>query len=127
MTTNKPEEFKPEKTKQEEIRLKEVKQEEIKIKDISITPFLTDHSVPDSYAFLVKADGKSLFYSGDFRTGGRKKYCIPNILKAVKNPDILIADCTCIEERKDAIRNEFELEEKISQLLSANATLPAFA
>ena len=101
--------------------------EEIKIKDISITPFLTDHSVPDSYAFLVKADGKSLFYSGDFRTGGRKKYCIPNILKAVKNPDILIADCTCIEERKDAIRNEFELEERISQLLSANATLPAFA
>lgn len=101
--------------------------EEIKIKDISITPFLTDHSVPDSYAFLVKADGKSLFYSGDFRKGGRKTYCTSNILKSVKSPDVLIADCTCIEERKDAIRNEFELEEKISQLLSDNPTLPAFA
>lgn len=101
--------------------------EEIKIKDISITPFLTDHSVPDSYAFLVRADGKSLFYSGDFRTGGRKIYCTKNILNSIKNPDVLIADCTCIEGRKDTIKNEFELEEKISQLLLANPTLPAFA
>lgn len=101
--------------------------EEVKIKDISITPFLTDHSVPDSYAFLVKADGKTVFYSGDFRTGGRKHHCITRILNAVKKPNILIADCTCIEGRKEGIKTEEELEEKIVNLISANSNLPVFA
>ncbi len=102
-------------------------EQEIKIKDISITPFLTDHSVPDSYAFLIKADEKSIFYSGDFRAGGRKAHCMPRILNAVKNPDVLIADCTCIEGRKDGIKNELELERKITESVSANSSLPVFA
>ena len=101
--------------------------EEVKIKDISITPFLTDHSVPDSYAFLVKADGKTVFYSGDFRTGGRKHHCITRILNAVKKPNILIADCTCIEPREGSIKTEEELEEKIAETISANSNLPIFA
>lgn len=101
--------------------------EEIKVKDISITPFLTDHSVPDSYAFLVKADGKSVFYSGDFRSGGRKHGCIPRILSLVKKPDILIADFTCIEGLRDGIRTENELEEKIAEFIRANSNLPVFA
>ena len=42
------------------------------IGDIEITPYLMDHSAFDAYAFLIKADGKSLFYSGDFRIHGRK-------------------------------------------------------
>ena len=100
--------------------------EEVKIKDISITPFLTDHSVPDSYAFLVKADGKSIFYSGDFRTGGRKSHCIERILNIVKRPNILIADCTCIERRKADIKTEKALEEKMVELISANSNLPIF-
>lgn len=101
--------------------------EEVKIKDISITPFLTDHSVPDSYAFLVKADGKTVFYSGDFRTGGRKHHCITRILNAVKKPNILIADCTCIEPREGSIKTEEELAEKITETISANSNLPVFA
>lgn len=101
--------------------------EEVKIKDISITPFLTDHSVPDSYAFLVKADGKTVLYSGDFRTGGRKHHCITRILNAVKKPNILIADCTCIEPREGSIKTEEELAKKITETISANSNLPVFA
>ncbi len=101
--------------------------EEVKIKDISITPFLTDHSVPDSYAFLVKTDGKAVLYSGDFRTGGRKHNCITRILNAVKKPNILIADCTCIEPREGSIKTEEELAEKITETISANSNLPVFA
>jgi ribonuclease J len=37
-----------------------------------VTPFLVDHSAYDSYALLVEADGKRIFYSGDFRAHGRK-------------------------------------------------------
>lgn len=43
-----------------------------KIGPFTITPFLVDHSAYDSYALLIEADGKRLFYSGDFRAHGRK-------------------------------------------------------
>ena len=36
-----------------------------------ITPYLVDHSAFDSYALLIEADGRRLFYSGDFRAHGR--------------------------------------------------------
>jgi len=38
----------------------------------SITPYLVDHSAYDAYALLIEAEGKRLFYSGDFRAHGRK-------------------------------------------------------
>ena len=37
-----------------------------------ITPVLVDHSAFDSYALLVEADSRRLFYSGDLRAHGRK-------------------------------------------------------
>lgn len=37
-----------------------------------VTPFLTDHSAFDAYMLLIKVHGKRIFYSGDFRTHGRK-------------------------------------------------------
>ena len=37
-----------------------------------VTPYLVDHSAFDAYALLVEADGKRVFYSGDFRGHGRK-------------------------------------------------------
>ena len=38
----------------------------------TIKPYLVDHSAYDAYALLIEADGKRLFYSGDFRAHGRK-------------------------------------------------------
>ena len=37
-----------------------------------ITPYLVDHSAFDAYALMVEAEGKRVFYSGDFRAHGRK-------------------------------------------------------
>ena len=37
-----------------------------------ITPYLIDHSAYDAYSILIEADGKRIFYSGDFRMHGRK-------------------------------------------------------
>lgn len=42
------------------------------IGDIKVTPFWMDHSAFDAYAFLIESNGKSIFYSGDFRGHGRK-------------------------------------------------------
>ncbi|HNR13324.1 MAG TPA: MBL fold metallo-hydrolase [Thermodesulfobacteriota bacterium] len=44
----------------------------IDIAPFRITPFLVDHSAYDAYALLIEADGRRLFYSGDFRAHGRK-------------------------------------------------------
>lgn len=42
-------------------------EETITIGDISITPFLVSHSIFDSYAFLIEADGESILWTGDYR------------------------------------------------------------
>jgi ribonuclease J len=46
----------------------------------TITPYLVDHSAYDSYAVLVEADGKRLFYSGDFRAHGRKRRLVEELI-----------------------------------------------
>ena len=44
----------------------------VEIGPFRVTPYLVDHSAFDAYALLVEADGKRVFYSGDFRAHGRK-------------------------------------------------------
>ncbi len=47
-----------------------------------VTPFLVDHSAYDAYALLVEADGRRLFYSGDFRAHGRKAALLEKLVAA---------------------------------------------
>ena len=44
----------------------------LEIGPFRVTPYLVDHGAFDAYALLVEADGKRVFYSGDFRGHGRK-------------------------------------------------------
>lgn len=44
----------------------------ISIGPFGVTPFLIDHSAYDAYSLLIEAEGRRLFYSGDFRAHGRK-------------------------------------------------------
>jgi ribonuclease J len=81
-----------------------------------ITPFLVDHSAYDAYAFLIEADGKKVFYSGDFRNTGRKgklfdKFC-RTAPKEIKNLDALLLEGTCIGNGKENVvsKKETELE-----------------
>jgi ribonuclease J len=46
-----------------------------------VTPYLVDHSAYDSYAFLIECEGKRIFYSGDFRTHGRKSALFKRMIK----------------------------------------------
>lgn len=62
-----------------------------------ITPYLVDHSAFDAYSLLIEADGKRLFYSGDFRGHGRKKKLFENFLKRPpKDIDVLMMEGTTI-------------------------------
>jgi ribonuclease J len=84
-----------------------------KIGDITITPYLMDHAAFDAYAFLVEADGKSLFYSGDFRLHGRKGnmfewFCS----KFDKNVDYLLLEGSTIGRSEKPFLTESELEDE---------------
>ncbi len=99
--------------------------QKILIKDISITPFITDHSVPDSYAFLIESCGKTLLYSGDFRTTGRKPNSAARITRSIKNLDALIIEGTCIDGRASAIKTEIEVQNEVSKVLQ-NSSVATF-
>ena len=59
----------------------------------TVTPYLVDHSAYGAYAFLIEADGKRLFYSGDFRAHGRKGKLFDGFIKNhPKDIDVLMID-----------------------------------
>jgi len=81
------------------------------VEDIQITPYLMDHSAFDSYAFLIKANGKSLFYSGDFRIHGRKTKTFDWFsYNAEQNIDYLLLEGTTIDRVNKSFPTESEIE-----------------
>ncbi len=91
------------------------------IGDIEITPYLMDHSAFDAYAFLIKADGKSIFYSGDFRIHGRKTKAFDwfsyNIEKEV---DYLLLEGTTIGRVDKKFPTESEIETEFVDTFNAS-------
>ena len=83
----------------------------------TITPYLVDHSAFDSYALLVEAGGRRLFYSGDFRAHGRKASLVR---KLVANPpadvDVLMLEGTRV--RVDD-RDPIGLDQRAVELATA--------
>lgn len=81
------------------------------IGDILITPYWADHSAFDAYSFLVESEGKSLFYSGDFRNHGRKanafKWFTHN---APQNVNYLLLEGTTISRESKPFKTETEIE-----------------
>jgi ribonuclease J len=87
------------------------KESRFQIGDIWITPYWADHSAFDAYSFLVEADVKSIFYSGDFRNHGRKanafKWFTHN---APQNVDYLLLEGTTLGREDKAFNSEPEIE-----------------
>jgi ribonuclease J len=82
------------------------------IGDITIQPYWMDHSAFDAYAFLIEANGKRLFYSGDFRGHGRKDKVFKWFLhNAPQNVDYLLMEGTTIGRGKQSFPSEKDLEE----------------
>jgi ribonuclease J len=91
----------------------------IEIGSFKITPFLVDHSAYDAYSVLVEADGRRLFYSGDFRGHGRKGKLFERL---IANPpqgvDALLLEGTTIgrEAGIGTVQTEDDLEVKFERL-----------
>jgi len=94
-----------------------------KIGDFTITPYWADHSAFDAYSFLIQAEGKSVFYSGDFRGHGRKSKVFQWFThNAPQNIDALLMEGTTLgREQKSAI-TESMIEERLIELFKVPKT-----
>jgi len=83
-----------------------------------VTPFLMDHSAYGAMAFLVEADGKRLFYSGDFRGHGRKAALFDAFCrKPPRRIDRLLMEGTTLGSDSHDARTEQTLENDMIALL----------
>jgi len=81
--------------------------------DIEITPYFMDHACCDAYAFLLCGEGKTLFYSGDFRGHGRKMKSFYKFLHiAPKNVDYMLMEGTSISRSNKRFETEEQLEKQ---------------
>lgn len=88
------------------------------IKDFKITPYLVDHSGFDAFAFLIEAEGKRVFYSGDFRGHGRKAILFERMIKnPPKNIDCLLMEGSMLGRNETAYKDEGEVETRIVEIL----------
>lgn len=86
-----------------------------------ITPYLVDHSAADSYSFIISSEGKSIFYSGDFRAHGRKKVLFDNLIKRPPHDiDLLILEGTMLERNNNDFPTEDDVETGILNVLKNN-------
>ncbi|MEK6647585.1 MAG: MBL fold metallo-hydrolase [Candidatus Firestonebacteria bacterium] len=90
---------------------------------LHITPYLVDHSGFDAMSFLVeeKSTRKSLFYSGDFRASGWKKYLFDSFIKhPPKNVSCLLMEGTMIERQESSFSDEQAVLKGVQEVLKKN-------
>ena len=89
-----------------------------------VTPYLTDHSTPESFAFLIEADGKKIYYSGDFRATGRKGMLFERtISKPPKEVDVLLIEGTMIEREQHKYPTEQSVENAIFDIVKSQKNI----
>lgn len=103
--------------------------ERVELGPFTLTPFLMDHSAYDAYSLLIEADGKRVFYSGDFRAHGRKG---PLFEKMISHPpeniDVLLMEGTTLGRTGEENRypTEAELEEQFVRVFKESPGLVLF-
>ena len=91
----------------------------ITIGDIRVTPFFTCHSIYDAHMFLVEADGKRIWHTGDYRQHGYMgKALFPMLKRYATNIDVLITEGTMLK-RKDKCIHECEVSRKMESVMQA--------
>ncbi|MGN0483754.1 MAG: MBL fold metallo-hydrolase [Lachnospiraceae bacterium] len=99
------------------------------IGDIQITPVRVDHSAFDAYLFLLETQGKTIVYTGDFRTHGRLGKGMFAELETFfggKNVDVLLTEGTMLARSDEEVLTEEMLEEEAYQLLKKPENKYAF-
>jgi len=96
------------------------------IEPFKITPLLMDHSSIDSFGFLIEAEGKRVFYSGDFRAhGSKEKYFDTFLAKAPQDVDLLLMEGTMMGRGNEEYKKEDDVEKEMVEVLKKESG-PAF-
>ena len=98
--------------------------EPFEIGDLRVTPYLMDHSACDAYAFLLEADGKRVFYTGDFRAHGRKEILFKKLINAPPaDVDVMLMEGTMLCRENTEFPNEKAVENKIRDTLESQENI----
>ncbi len=91
----------------------------ISIGNIKVTPFFNCHSIYDSHMFLIEAEGKRIWHTGDYREHGYMgKSLVPTLRKFATDIDVLITEGTMLN-RGDECMHESKVSEKMSYVMRA--------
>ena len=95
--------------------------------DFRIKPYLMDHSCVDAYGFLIEAEGKRVYYSGDFRSHGRKEKLFKWFLDdPPKDVDVLLMEGTMMRRNNVKTPDEETVQNKMIDVLKAHSSEPCF-
>lgn len=90
----------------------------IRIGPFSVTFYPVDHSTPDAVAFLVEADGKRIFYTGDLRAHGINRNTFEKLVaKPPHSVDAMLMEGSTIGRDPDAddFPDETGVEERMKK------------
>lgn len=99
-----------------------VNRQPIHLGPFCVTPFLVDHSAYEAYALLIEANGKRLFYSGDFRAHGRKHELVEKLISSPPSCiDALLLEGTTLGRigKEATLNSEGDLEDEFVRIFRA--------
>ncbi len=88
----------------------------IAVGDIRITPFYCCHSIYDAYMFLIEAEGRRVWHTGDYRAHGyigKKLFDVLGIY--AKNIDLLITEGTMLGRMGEEVPLESTISERMKR------------
>jgi ribonuclease J len=92
-----------------------------------VKPYLMCHSAFDAAAFEIKAEGKTVIYSGDFRGHGRKAVCLDSFIEqGAKQADVLFTEGSMVARSDELTIKEDELELAIVEELKDKTGIALF-
>lgn len=98
-----------------------------RVGDFNVTPYLVDHSAFDALAFLVEADGKRVFYSGDFRGHGRKSVLFDRMVKdPPSGVECLLMEGSMIGRGEEVYPEEKAVQGRIEVILKGSDNITFF-
>ncbi|MFH1983780.1 MAG: MBL fold metallo-hydrolase [Pseudomonadota bacterium] len=84
----------------------------------TVTPYLMDHSSVDAFGFLIEAEGKRIYYSGDFRSHGMKKKVFKWFLSdPPRDVDLLLLEGTMMSRMGRDSDKESVLENQMLEII----------
>lgn len=92
-----------------------------------VMPYLMDHSCVDAFGFLIEADGKRLYYSGDFRAHGRRKQAFDWFLNdPPRDIDLLLMEGTMMGRDNTTFADEEAVEQGMLDVLRKHNDMACF-